>query len=218
MKRSVHRILLGALALSIAVHTAVAFTVRPMRTIEARPEPTPGHMLIVHIVPPPTPKPTPPPPRPPVHANRPTSFDHPQISRPHLIATSNTFGKGPVEVGPPPNPEPGTINGGGDVATGSPVPTATPRPACSAPDVAASAVDPVQPSMPEGAPTDAVAQVEVSLDAAGNVTAAQIYRSANDLRLDRAALAAARETKYRPQIRACVPIGGSYLFTVDFQS
>jgi len=74
------------------------------------------------------------------------------------------------------------------------------------------------PQTPEGVEgLPATAQVQVTLDAAGHVTGLQIYQSAGDPRLDRAAVIAARASTYAPALVDCAPAGGTYLFQVEFQ-
>ncbi len=60
--------------------------------------------------------------------------------------------------------------------------------------------------------------VKVSLDVAGNVTDASVYKSAGNAALDQAAIKAAKATSYTPDIVNCVKTPGSYLFKADFNS
>ncbi len=46
---------------------------------------------------------------------------------------------------------------------------------------------------------------------------ASIYESTGYLQLDRAAIAAARASRYAPEERDCKTVSGSYLFVVDFE-
>ena len=76
----------------------------------------------------------------------------------------------------------------------------------------------VSPSAPDDAlGVQATAQVQVTIDAGGRVTDTRIYRSTSNLSLDRVALDAARHSTYAPATVDCQPVGGTYLFTVDFQ-
>jgi TonB family protein len=59
-------------------------------------------------------------------------------------------------------------------------------------------------------------QVKVTLDSKGNVTDVSVYKSAGAAVLDQAALKAAKQTAYTPEIVDCVPTGGSYIFRADF--
>ncbi len=75
----------------------------------------------------------------------------------------------------------------------------------------------MQPSTPDDAEQmTGTAKVAVALTPSGSVSAASIYRSTGDMMLDRAALRAARMSTYSPEVRDCTPVGGTYLFTVDF--
>lgn len=220
MKVRANRVLVSALVLSACVHFAFAVSVRPMPAIAAREEPPPQRFSIERRPPPPTPKPTLPPPKSPqrvavkaVHSPRSAPF------RPHVVTTTNGR-SAPVE---PPvvakAPPADGISEPGPAMSAAPAATEIPKPSCSTPFAPAVATDPVAATIPDGFEGDnAVAQIRVTLDAAGKVTEAAVFRSAGNVLLDRAAIAAARMSRYRPEIRDCEPAGGSYLFTVEFQS
>ena len=94
-----------------------------------------------------------------------------------------------------------------------------PRPACSQPYAEARTIDAVVPEAPEDAAgLTGSAQVQVTLDDRGRVTDARIYLSTGFMALDRAAVDAARRSTYAPQVVDCEPLGGTYLFKVDFAS
>lgn len=61
------------------------------------------------------------------------------------------------------------------------------------------------------------ALIKVDLARTGSLRGATIAESSGNEFLDRAALIAAREQTYSPQIANCEPVSGSYLITVDFQ-
>jgi TonB family protein len=61
------------------------------------------------------------------------------------------------------------------------------------------------------------AVIQVDLAGAGAIRNAMIFESSGNQFLDRAALLAARQQTYSPQIVGCEPVSGSYLITVDFQ-
>jgi TonB family protein len=106
----------------------------------------------------------------------------------------------------------------GDPNAVATAPAASARPACPVPNAPARTISAAMPETPEGiAGLPASAQIQVTLDAAGHVTDLRIYRSAQDPQLDRAAITAARSSTYAPAIVECLPAGGSYLFTVEFQ-
>jgi TonB family protein len=58
--------------------------------------------------------------------------------------------------------------------------------------------------------------VKVDLDATGSVTGVSVYQSSGSSLLDGAALGAARQTNYRPQLQDCEPVAGSYIFSANF--
>jgi protein TonB len=214
MKSKPRRFFIWALGISLVLHALVATEVRPYHA-EARDSLEPFRLYIerhppVHT-PPPMPTPVP------VHAPRTiAAAAQPYAAHPVLRNAPR-----PVASEAPPAPRIGPTSGvpGPGPGTGSaqPDPTETPRPACSQPDVEAKAVDTVNAEMPEGAAgATGTAQVLVRLRSSGAVDGVSIYRSTGNAFLDRAALVAARQSTYAPEIRACEAVGGSYLFTVDF--
>jgi len=58
--------------------------------------------------------------------------------------------------------------------------------------------------------------VRVTVAADGSVHEARIVQSSGDEAIDRSALLAARLSSYAPQILACVPVSGTYLFRAQF--
>lgn len=216
MKSNGNRILAWAIGGSLVAHLVFALVVRSMPVAIAKEQPpTKGGIIHIRMTPPPptpTPKPQPPQPHhPTAPASRPVV--HPPIAnnhgpapgKPSIPVIAATAGPGIGDPGP-------------QVVT-SPEPTATPRPACSDPNVAARAIEPISPSIPDDAAGQSgVAQVRVTLTPSGGVSQVDLYRSTGNLSLDRAAVRAARLSSYRAEIRACVPVGGSYLFTVDFEN
>lgn len=128
-------------------------------------------------------------------------------------------------IAPPVEPtgDPVVVNTAGpDIAsTAAPiVATPTPRPACSAPDVPAKTLVTQSPIVPDDASAGALAgtaKVRVDLDDSGKVVGTSIYESTGSMELDRAAISAARNSRYAPEQRDCKNVAGSYLFTVDFQ-
>lgn len=225
-RKSNGRIFGIAIVSSIAVHLAFACVIH-VSPVTAAPEQKPRTIVIVDRLhkPKPTPKPTPTP-RPQVHKAqphaKPTRAVRPPTNPVHVHNPVTNKGVARVTFTPGPIVTPGT----GDTGTGGatagpsapPAPTPTPKPACSAPDIPAKAVDAVTPETPPDTPvTNVVAKVEVRLDASGAVVGTKIYTSTGYSQLDRAALEAARESRYEPEEHNCKNIPGSYLFTVDFQ-
>jgi TonB family protein len=60
------------------------------------------------------------------------------------------------------------------------------------------------------------ASVQVNLSATGAVLSATIAKSTGNAALDQAALLAAKQSTYKPEIKDCVPVAGAYLYRVDF--
>lgn len=210
------RTLSAALAISLTFHAIVAYFVhvRPIAAGEYVPTPVIIH-IIVH------PKPTPRPHRPVRHVSfnpikdvRPVSRPPHVPSAPHgaVIAVPSAEPTGePIAPGNTGTPDTGgTVNQPGE--------SATPRPSCSTPDVEAKTVVAISPDAPVAASGfgDALAMIKVDLDAQGNVTGVSVYKSTGSPELDRAAMAAARESSYAPEERDCKPVSGSYLFKVEF--
>jgi protein TonB len=77
----------------------------------------------------------------------------------------------------------------------------------------------VQPKYPENAREQGATgtvQVKVSLNPSGGVISTSIYKSSGNAELDQAALAAAHESTYNPEIEDCQPVAGTYLFRAGF--
>jgi len=58
--------------------------------------------------------------------------------------------------------------------------------------------------------------VDVTIDAEGNITATKLEKPSGYPSLDAAALDSARKSTFVPGRRECHPVGGTYVFTVDF--
>lgn len=212
-----YRVFTYAIAISLAKHCIAAIGLINVHRVEAAPEQRPTNVSIAHIATPPPPTPTPPPatappraPRTPVRTNA-SHPSHVAVVAPH-VSGARTAG-GPVQSYVP------TAGGGNGDALATAMPQATPKPSCSSPNVAARVIDAVPADTPDDVgQVQATVQVEVTLDTMGRVADASIYKSANDGRLDRAALIAAKRSTYAAAIVDCVPHSGSYLFVVDFAS
>ena len=188
----------------------VTKVVTPKPTATPTPVPTPTPTPVTHTAPPQTP---PPQVKLLVHPPKQTSKNE---SGPSENAYTNKVGseqgvpQGTATTGPP-----ATVAA---TATASPAPT---KPACANPNADAVATQKVTPDMPEMARqmgATGTAQIKVTLDAKGNVTAATVYKSTNNRSLDQAALQAAQQSKYSPQVKDCVAVAGSYLYVVTFES
>jgi len=93
-------------------------------------------------------------------------------------------------------------------------------PTCAEPNAPAAIVGtPVQAEYPEIARQQGATgttEIIVTLDAAGNVVALAILKSAGLAALDQSALRAARATIYRAPTVDCSPVPGRYLFVANF--
>lgn len=206
------RFVIWALAISLAIHAVFLTVVRFSRPVEAQERP-PTHVTIQDIihVPPPTPTPKPVV----VHPQK----SHPKTNPQVAVTVPRTRGGGKGATPGPALPTPGSNIGTGSDPSASPEPTDPPKPRCSAPYVAASVTNAVPAEAPEAAEGQTgVAQVKVNLSDTGAVLAVSIYATTGNTFLDSAALRAARQSSYRAETRDCMPVGGSYLFKVDFQN
>ncbi len=99
-------------------------------------------------------------------------------------------------------------------------PRPTPTPAiCARPNVAATVIKAVSPDTPAIGAQQGIygtVQVVVSLNADSQVTGTRIQSSPSTV-LNQAALAAARQTTFRTEIRDCRPIAADYIFSVAFE-
>ena len=215
MKRRSNRFLMWALAISLAAHAVFIYWGQSLTVGSADPVETPHPFRFDPR------RPTPPPPSPivtpkPVAQPRRAQTSQPRVTTPPTATDSRV---GPVAP-PGPTVTGGPVTGPDIGPTGPPEPTAAPTVACTAPDIAAHALNAITPETPRLAQEEGLtgtAQVKVSIDAAGSVTDVSIYRSSGSSLLDTAALNAAKESTYKADIRNCEAVPGSYLFTVVFQ-
>jgi len=110
----------------------------------------------------------------------------------------------------PSNPTPATS----DTNPESPTP-----PACARPHMDARITRVVEPDYPNSAREQGATGtvlVKVSLNPSGGVKSTSIYKSSGNAELDQAALAAAHESTYSPEVEDCQPVGGTYLFRASF--
>jgi len=228
-------------AISIAVHLIVLPFVHREHTVTAFEPPFRRVSISAIPTPPPTPPPTPtprptapltPPPHvatqpPAVHRARPI-----RIHAPHAVAhaggasePANTHTVGDVRDGVPnarsPLPGPGAAEIGPSAApaaaTPSPRPTPTPL-SCARPNVPATTLRAAEPELPPLAQgVSGTVGVVVSLDAQSHIVATRVQSSPSAL-LNSAALAAARGSVFRTEVRNCEPIAADYLFSVEFTS
>jgi TonB family protein len=224
--------------ISIAVHLIVLpFVHAPATATEE--EHVPRTVRIDHIpTPPPTPPPTPTPkptvpPTPPPREHPPTPAPHAQqlrIRPPQITAHAggqaehpNTHATGDPNAMPQlGTPGPAT---GEKPATPAPAatPAVTPKPtptplSCARPAVPATtvrALEPDTPTLAQQQGISGVVQVVVSLDAQSRVVGTRIQSSPSVV-LNQAALAAARGSQFRTEVKNCEPVAADYIFSVDF--
>lgn len=180
----------------------------------------------VKVPTPPPPTPTPPPPK-----QTPPPKPQPQkqqqtvlkVNVPKTHSQSNTTSSESKYVPPPKGSEQGVPQGTVASAPPAPVSTAppgTPKPACKTPYQDATVVNQVTPEYPDAAREQGLGEVQVAVEVtigpSGNLVDAKIAQSGNNMQMDQAALAAARQSTYAPKVVNCQPVTGDYLFRVTF--
>jgi protein TonB len=223
-----------AFVISIAIHLALAplLQYKPPQGEKEEVEKVSVSKRIAVATPKPTPPPTPTPPPikatpPPVKATNPPPVPKLKLNVPKTTAKSNESSAENKYVAPAVGNENGVPQGNaatgapGPVATpGSPAtPTPSPKPACAQPHVDAVVTRPADPEYPELARQQGVTgvtQVRVTLTETGGVSDAEVYKSSGNALLDRAAVTAAKQSSYAPEIDNCVKVSGSYLFRAEF--
>jgi periplasmic protein TonB len=226
-------------AISVLVHVAVLPFVHRENIVAA--EEPPGDLRITALPTPtppptPTPRPTVPPTPPPRTKTQPPAARRAQplkIVTAHTVAhggrpheAPNTHDVGDVRDGVPALASAAPGAGGDGVApVPSPTPTATPRPtptpaSCARPNVPATtlrAADVDTPPLAQAQGISGTVSVVVSLDAQSRVVATRVQSSPSAL-LNAAALATARNSQFRTEVRNCEPVAADYLFSVEFTS
>jgi TonB family protein len=228
-------------AISVAVHLTVLPLVRAERTVAQEPPPPDVVYRTKLPTPPPTPRPTPTPaptprPTPPpreqrqtpapqsrrllVHAPRQTAQHHGGASEPANDRTRGAIDGvpgGTQSTAPAPAYAPAAPAAWADVPTVTPRPTPTPL-SCARPDVPATTLRALEPDTPPLAQQQGITgtvSVVVSLDARSRVIATRVQSSPSAV-LDAAALAAARGSQFKTEVKNCEPVAADYLFSVDF--
>lgn len=195
-------------------------------TKAATPKPTPTPKPEITPTPPP-PKETPPP-------KLTTPEPERQKLKVNLQKTTSNSGSGPAEAtrdttqGSENGVPQGTADKGSTAppatpapATPTPAPTATPGPKCAVPNADATTVEKAEADYPDIARqmgATGTAQIQVSLSETGKVLGVTVYKSTNNKALDKAAMDAARSSKFKAEVKDCTPTAGSYLFTVVFEN
>jgi protein TonB len=198
---------IGALSVALSLHTGLLMVLfAPAAATDVpRPAPQPPAMVYVEAEPlPPTPPPPPAPPQiPPRPAQHPVSMPTPPPVEHPVV----------VEVAAAPT------------RSATTPPTTDPTPAETAPvDVPASempgyrSLHPVQyppRAALRGLEGEVVLRVLVGID--GRPLRIELHRSSRHGMLDRAALQAVRQWRFRPEVRAGVPVEGWVLVPIDFR-
>jgi TonB family protein len=90
---------------------------------------------------------------------------------------------------------------------------------CAVPFASAAVTNPVPADLPAiaaGQNVTGVTELRIVLDPGGRLVEQSVLASSGNRWIDRAALAAARQSHYRAEVRECGPVGGVYAFVVDF--
>jgi TonB family protein len=90
---------------------------------------------------------------------------------------------------------------------------------CAVPDVPATvsyAAIPEAPFVAQLQHAVGTTSVQIDIDATGAILETSVLQSSGDTLLDRAALSATNLSHFRPEIKDCAPVGGSYLYQVEF--
>jgi protein TonB len=185
--------------------------------------------VVVPTPPPPTPPPTPPPKTTPPPKQQTAPPETKKLKLNVVHTHSKSAGSQNAYVAPQVGNEEGNPNGNSNngpaaaaaagTPAGPPQPTATPKPACANPHVDATVTRAVEPDYPELARQQGavgVTQVEVTLTETGAVSDTKVYKSSGNASLDKAALAAAKQSAYSPEIDNCQKEAGTYLFRAEF--
>jgi TonB family protein len=182
--------------------------------------------------PPPTPKPTPPPTPPPKATAKPPPAPAAKLKVEPPKTHTQTV-SGPSEPVAPPaqgnaNGAPGGTgsgngSGGNGVAPGfstAPPPPPPTKPPCANPNVPPKTLSAYAPDTPDIARQQGITgtvEVKVDLNEKSQILGVSIYKTANPL-LNKAAMDAAKQSKFQTEIQNCSPIASSYRYIVDFQA
>lgn len=231
--------LLYAFGISILLHVLFGplFThFKPPEAAKEQVEKVSVTKKVVVIVPTPSPppKPTPPPTPPPKATPKPPPKPAPaqklKVTPPKTHAQTV---QGPTEQVAPPaqgnaNGAPGgTGNGTGAGGNGNapgfstaPPPPPPTKPPCANPNVPPKTLSAYAPDTPDIARQQGITgtvEVKVDLSEKSQILNVSIYRTANAL-LNKAAMDAAKQSKFQTEIQNCSPIASSYRYIVEFQA
>ena len=105
-------------------------------------------------------------------------------------------------------------------ASTKPVATRQSTPTCATPDSPAHIVNAAMLDTPDAAKMagqSGTTYIKVTIDSGGNMTSSAIFKSSGFPLLDNAALEAAQNSTYAPEIFHCKLRGGSFIYTGDFE-
>ncbi len=232
--------LLYGIGLSILLHLMLGPLVKFNRTVTEEAPPQKVTVIKAPTPPPPTPtpKPTPPPtPTPPPKSTPPPEkhTPEPQTKKVQVktIKTTNK-GNGPTEhvntlttgdreAGNPngnsPTGAPATAAAVASAAPATPAPTPspTPKPACAVPNDDPKVVDPYPPETPAIAQSQGITgtvEVQVDLDVNSKILATRAVSGPSVLRS--AAISATKASKFKTEVRNCLPQAATYKYIVEF--
>jgi TonB family protein len=227
------KLLVYGFAISLVLHLLVLPFVRALPTASAS-EPEPRILVRTRVpTPPPIPYPTPTPAQTPRPTTRPLQPTRPGAPHAHQVKIV-TQRVEPSAGGAAEPPHQNLGGDGPDVSNATPAAaapsvappaaaTATPMPtplSCARPDVPAVTLHAAEPDTPIIAQQQGISgtvSVVVSLDAQSRVVATRI-QSSPSAALNAAALAAARGSHFRTEIKDCAPVAADYIFSVEFSS
>jgi periplasmic protein TonB len=228
------KFLVYGFAISLALHLLALPFVRSLPTASAT-EPEPRILVRTRVpTPPPTPHPTPTPaptPQPTTRPLQPRQTSAPQAHQVKIVPQRVEPRAGGAGVAPSPSiggdglgapnatPTAATSVASPNAVTPTPLPTPTPL-SCARPDVPAATLHAAEPDTPIIAQQQGIfgtVSVVVSLDVQSRVIATRI-QSSPSAALNAAALAAARGSRFRTEIKDCAPVAADYIFSVEFSS
>ena len=232
--------LLYGIGLSILLHLLLGPLVKFNRTVTEETKTQKVTVIKAPTPPPPTPtpKPTPPPtPTPPPKSTPPPEKQTPEPQVKNVLVKtikttnkgkgptehSNTLTKGDREAGNPsgnsPTGAPASTAPSAAPAppTPTPSPPATPKPSCAVPNDEPKVLDPALPETPAIAQSQGITgtvEVQVDLDANSRILATRAVSGPSLLR--NAAISATKASKFRTEVRNCLPQAATYRYIVEF--
>ena len=233
------RFLLYGFIISIALHILIG----PYLQIRQQP-PEPEKVSVIKRdripTPPPTPKPTPkptptPPPTPPPKETPPPHTPEPEKPKIKINSAKTNSNKG-LSSEAANSHTTGSVNGvpqgtstsaaavAPTVSTAPPAPPPPPTPTpktCPVPNAPPHVVSAAQVDTPEMAQRQGISgevSVLIDLDVNSKMVSAPVIQKSPSIVLNKAAIEAARESKFQTEVKDCTPLASKYIFVVEFQS